>query len=586
MSQGSSGKLADTTFNTSPDDKLAVIDVYENESAGVENSFQDEYHKGDSGDSLPDTGQSPLDSITDGFKQGNDLLDSVKDKANDFNKVLDGLKNGNLDSLNSLTGNSFSGIKQISDAVNQATRAANTVVGQATSAINAVTSIGNTLKSGLNAKSVLNRLANNNSLVKQVKDVIRKVGTIDSNIASLESSMGRASKLLGGDKSSQNTAIYGTRNKARDLEVPKPYDLPVSAAQTKVLVDKLKNINPTVGSAISELPPATQAALVRGFNSEVNKGLIVGDSKKAMQLSPEASKAVIVPLQKIIGTFTPETTQKTVVQDTHAVATLISGVSHIASKAGFKDTFSQITKNVTNKNVILSAAKPLITRAVDEGDMDTIVDLSKSSVYKEIKKVAPDIVRKTCYGAARPEGLGQQGFSSYYKKIKTAFDKIEPDWSTYRLSPTSTLINGACVSSNAFICDLIEATLNERKNSKLTGSNGQNVNDVLNGITSLGTSEDSIHDNTFTDSIENAVDQLNKEAFQKFQETGKGIIALPKDKEVPPTDEVEVPHVLTYDHEKFLLLASVFIDNSVPSEIERHFPFLHLRFEAMGTYNR
>lgn len=601
MANGSSGKLADTTFNTSPDDKLAVVDVYESGGGGVENSYQEKYSQNnDNGvaDSFKDIGKknsppgggsnplgggggNPLGGLNPfgggnplgGLGGSNPLGGLGGGGGNPLNSILNGLKSGNLGSLTSLAGGAFTGLKQISDIVNTVN-----------TAVNAVKTIGNTLKGGLNANALINRVANNLPLAQQIKGTIRNVGTIKSSSPSLESSMGRASNLLGGDRSSQNTILNGTVNKSRTIETPRPYDKPVSEAETTALVDKLKSISPQVSSAISDLPVNTQAALVRGFNNEdSNKGLLAASSTGVTRMNPEASKDVIEPIQKIIGNFSPNSTPKVKVQDTNAVATLLSGVSNIANKAGFKDTFSKITKKITNKDVILKAAKPLVTRAVDEGDIDMIVDLSKSSVYKELKNVTPDLVKKTCYQALRPEGLGQQGFSEYYRSMKTAFDRIDPKWNSYKPVGAAILIDGSCISSNAFICDLIEATLNERKNTKLTGSNGQNVKKE-NG--SLIDTDEPVQENIFTKGMQDAVEALNKEAYKKFREDISNTVTLPPETTQPPVEAVEPPPVLNYDNEKFLLLASVFVDNSIPSEIEKHFPFLHVRFQAMGTYTR
>ena len=297
MAQGSSGKLADTTFNTAPDDELAVVDVYENESSDVENSFQDEYHKaGGAADSFEDIGKG----LQDAAKGGGSIFDSLTKQAGGLNDILQGLKSGNLNSLTSLVGGSFGGLKQLSDMANQASslvsgikNGSNSItslvgngIGKVNSAIQAAKSIGNTLKGGLNASTILNSLSNNNSLVKQIQSAIRQVGAVQSNFSSLEHSLGRASSLLGGDRSSANTVSNGFANKASTVEKTKPYDTPVSKEQTKLLVDKLKAINPQVGSAISELPTATQEALVRGFTLEgTSKGLKVGTDKQTNALN-------------------------------------------------------------------------------------------------------------------------------------------------------------------------------------------------------------------------------------------------------------------------------------------------------------
>lgn len=579
MADGSSGKLADTTFNTSPDDKLAVVDVYENESSGIENSFQDEYHKsGDDTDLFDSIGKESGDSF--------DFAKDLKGNGGDFNDILDGLKSGNLDSLTSLTGGGLNGFKQISDAINQVTKSLTSGIGQSLSSLGSLSGLGNSLTGGLNINSLLDKLVSNIPLSREIKNAINSIGKIASNKSSLESSMGRASILLGGDRSSQNTIMNGTRNAAREVEKSKPYDTPPSPEQTKLMVNNIKQINTTIGSAVSDLPKATQEALVRGFNAqEMSKGVLVSNSTGVSKFNSEASKTVIEPLEKIIGSFNPEEKEKAVVQDTRAVSVLISGVTNIASKAGFKNTFSKLTKNIQNKEVIMTAAKPLLVRAIDEGDLDTVVDLSNASIHKELKTIAPDLVEKVCYKTLRPLGMSQQSFANYYKNIKIAFQRIDPDWCFYKVNKDKTLINGYCIGFNSFMCDIIEAKLNELNNTKLKGEAGQDVSAVkLNG-TAIVHCETEVYSSAFSEGLEQAIDSMNKESFQKFAADGTKIIALPPEKETTEPTVPTVPLVLDYSSEKFLLLASVFIDNSVDSEIERHFPFLNIRFKTRKLLN-
>lgn len=580
MATGSSKKLAPTTFQTKPDNDLAVVDVYENSGGGIENSFQEAYHKvNETFDDFASLGKSAIG------KSGS-FIDSLNKQTSNFNNILNGIKSGNLNSLFNLTGGTSTGLKQLADLV----RGARSNITGLTRTVNNIATLGNSLKGGVNNKNFLNRVMNNIPLGRQINDIIQETGRIKQDKASLENSMGRASTILGGDRSSMNTIVNGTRNNAVNVQTPGIFDKAVTTQDTANMINRFAAISPTIGSAIAELPAATQAALTRGFSDDnLNKGLIVTDTGKVSRIGTDVSPEVVNPINKIIDSFTgrPSTEAKT--QDPGAIAGLISGVSNIASKAGIKDTFTTLTKNITNKEIVAAAAKPLAIRAIEEGDLDTIIDLSKSRASTDLKSFAPTMVESVCLKVLRPEGMSQQQFAPYYETVKEAFEAIDSQWAVYVCGDGFKLVNGAVICSNAFICDIIEALLNERNNKQINPENRQDVNSPILSSEQLTETDIEPPMDSFAADLEKEVDALNKDSYNQFLEDGDTIIVIPE----TPTPEPENPDpepdpkpVLDYTNEPFLLLASVFIDNSVHSEIEKHFPELNQRFIEMGTYNR
>ena len=585
--KGASGKLAKTTFETKPDNNLAVVDVYESGGGGIENSFQEAYHKANAAfDDFASLGKSALGS-------SNSLIDSLNKQVSNINGILNGIKSGNLNSLFNLTGGTSTGLKQLSDLVRGGVNTVNGI----TRGVNNLTNLGNNLKGGLNTKGFLNRLANNIPLGRQIQDLIRDTGRIKQAGDSLESSMGRASNMLGGDRSSMNTVVNGMRKPATQIENPGRFDKQVTTQDTANMIQRFADISPDIGSALAGLPQATKEALTRGFSDEsLNKGLIVTDKNKVTRIGPEVSPDVVKPINQIVDSFTGRSPTQSQTQDPGAIAGLISGVTNLAAKSGIKDTFTTITKSITNKEIISQAAKPLAIRAIEEGDMDTVIDLSKSKASGDLKSFAPNMVESICYNTLRPEGMSQQQFAPYYQEVKSAFTAIDPNWSTYASGSGNKLINGAVICSNAFVCDIIEAMLNELNNPKLTPKNRQDVQSVILSPEQLTNTDVEPPVDTFAAELEKEVDALNKDSFKEAFENGDTIITPPEDPKPgeegegtdPTTPEVPDPEPvpMTFHDEPFLLLASVFVDNSVQSEIEKHFPELNQRFLAMGTYER
>lgn len=293
------------------------------------------------------------------------------------------------------------------------------------------------------------------------------------------------------------------------------------------------------------------------------------------------------PLNDIISSFTGRPAAQAQTQDPAAIAALVSGVTNVASAAGIKGVFSTMTEGITNKDIVVSAAKPLMMRAIETGDLDTLIDVSKSKASSEIKRFAPDVIASTCYNVQRPEGMSQQEFSSHYEEVKTAFNAIDPDWMNYKGSLGNNLLNGYCLCSNAFICDIIEAAINERKNPGITKATRQIANNKSQSGDKLTATEEPSYDgNEFVAEMERAVDFVNQENLEKMVAEGKTVIQIPP--VVPPLEPQPEPEAAPIDlsNEKFMLLASLYVDCSFYSEMEKHFPHLHERFKLMGTYDR
>ncbi len=579
MATGASSKLAKTTFQTNPDNKLAVRDVYESTGGGIENSFQEAYHSVNSSfDSFASLGKTALGST-------GSIIDTFNKSTDSFNSILNGIKSGNINSLFALTGGTSTGLKKLSDL---ARGVVNNVNGL-TRTVNNLSTLGNSLKGGLNNQGYLNRLMGNIPLGRQIQDLIRDTGRIQQAGNSLEQSMGRASNILGGDRSSMNTVVNGTRNRADDAATPKRFDQQVTTQDTQRMVERFSAVSPDIGAAIAELPQATQAALTRGFSDEnLNQGLVVTNKDNITRIGSDVTPEVVAPLNKIIDSFTGRPPEQGKTQDPGAMAGLISGVTNIATKSGIKNTFSTITDKIENRDVIVQAAKPLAIRAIEEGDIDTIIDLSKSKASTDLRSFAPNMVESVCYGSLRPEGMTQQQFAPYYEDIKRAFTAIDPKWDTHASAGGVILVNGAIICSNAFICDIIEAKLNELNNPKITPKNRQDVKSVVLKPDQLVETDLEEPLDNFAKELEKEVDALNKDSFQELMDNNETIIRIPKEDEAAPMALAAAAEPVTpdYSNEPFLLLASVFVDNSVEAEIEKHFPELNQRFLLMGTYDR
>ena len=593
MASGASNKLATTTFETAPDNALEVVDVYTSESSGVENSFQDAYHSlSDNFDSLAGQAKSALATVNGLAGQAKGAVSGVTGKVNSalgvvgsikagvskFNSVLGGLKRGDLSSLVALTGGTSNGLKQIADVARSVTSGVN----QVKSAVNAVSTVAANLKGGINIKGVLGAVESNLPIAKQIRSTIRDVGGIANSVSSLEGSINRASQLLGGDRSSLNTVLSGTLKKSGLMETLGKFDRAITTAQTSNVLNKFSNISSTIGNAIGQLPDAAQTALVRGLSNEaVDRGLILGSGDDLYRTQSEVASVVINPLNKIVDSFTGNTTITNVVQDTGALAGLVSGVTNLASKAGLRDTFSKMTQNITDSGVLQLAAKPLAMRAIEEGDLDMLMDLSKSGAATALTSLAPDIISSTCANVLRPEGLGQQGFAGLYDDVKTAFNAIDPQWSTYATPSGNAMVNGAAIASNPFMCDIIEASLNQAEHNGVVVQNVSSPNVTGTQLVPM-TLEPEM--DVFSAQLADNLARYQIENAQVDDEADVPVIAMARAMEIGAMIISGTPK--SFEQEPYMLLGSVYLDNTIDSEIENHFPGLFERFKLMDTFAR
>lgn len=584
----STGKLTDTVFIAGPDDSLGVVDVYDQSGGGVVNSYQEQYHA--VGDALDDF-LSGANSLAQELKSGLDFINSnlnaitnainsalglgnsiaqqfqsLKNSASGANKNgksnLDSIKNtlSSLGGIPSISGKKTTGILGSNGAaakglISSATRAENLFNPKTDTKNNiSIARVSDRLSGGLN-NEYRNKSTNNQSISLQetLSNSIVNYGSLSPLANNLSSAINNdLDVILGGDRAAVTSILNPSINRAGTLEKPTKHDNDNGTLTAERLIENLPHGE--LLTAIKDLTPQAQDILVRGLNMEkvyVDNKITVSGS--AAIISPQVSEQNKNAISNIISSITNgeyEVKSKTSGMN----CSVIAGVVHLASKSGFPKPFECIAKYETH-DVMVEVAKPLLKRAVEEGDFEMIKDISFTAVSKEIKAIVPNIISEIKARLKRPDNLSQQEYARYYKVVKDIFINIDVNWATFK-SGNIVAIDATGIAENPFFSDLLEAQLNELKSPELNLSNLQ-VSYPMDGI-------------------DNPTKLLNEiglgESKIVLDESGNEITIPPKKFTKPEVLKINPEH---YKDEPFLLLGKVFLNNSVDNEIKKHFPYFY-----------
>ena len=605
------GKLTDTVFIAGPDDKLGVLDVYEQSSPGVVNSYQENFH---------DVPSALDDFLSDGLNAAAGVMDFVSSNLNSISDAIEsaygmvnGVIGGVMGAVNGVMGVVSGVVGTISGAIGAVTGAVSNVVGGVVravgSAIGNVASVlggflelpikvisgivgaGSTLaanfvntvgriEKALNVKidfnsvlaigklsdrlsgslnTVRNGFTNKKplSIAELLTRAIVNYGAMDPRSNSLSGSINRdLDRLLGGDRASAVALTRPALNRASTLNHSSAFDQRHSTLSLDTLLSTIDNADLHV--AIKDLTPAAQAVLVRGLKQEqVFTGNKIAVNGAASVISPQVSVQNKKAIESIISAVTGD------VYPVHTRAEgsqvgVMSGVVHLASKAGFPKPFTTITKN-QSPTAMVEIAKPLLKRAIEEGDFEMIEDVCSTPVSKSAARIVPQLIQETKVNLKKPQNLSQQEYSNYYMQVKNVFEKVNPNWSKYE-SGKIKAVDATGICENPFLADLIEAQLNTMKAPEANLSNTQlaypksqidNPTELLNSI--------GLPESTFV-----------------TDEDGQEVEVKPIPWKKPELLKLEQS---SFKDEPFLLLGRVFLNSTVDSEIKKHFPYFYETLE-------
>lgn len=598
----STGKLAPTVFIAGPEDKLGVVDVYEQSSDAIVNSYQEQFHN--VMDSL-DGFLSGISGLGKGFKAGldfvntnlnaiggaiksaygmvNGVISTVKGAVNNVMGVVNGVVNTVTGVINDVKNGYNSAVGVLNGIVNFPGRTLSGILGfgghLANSFLGTINRISNVfdpsiafrgvvaigrvsdrLSGGLN-NSYRNKSASNQSATLQetlAKSIVN-YGSLNPVANKLSSSINNdLDIILGGDRGAITAITRPAIDRAGSLAKPSTFDKNNGTLTFDRLIDNVTDTN--LSSALKDLTPEAQDILVRGLTEEktFNDNKIAVDGNAAV-LSPQISDQNKAAISDIINTITGGNYEVKSRND-GAEINITAGVVHLASKAGFPKPFETIAKHKTPE-VMLEIAKPLLRRAVEEGDFELIRDIASTAVKHEIPVIVPNLIKEIKAKLKKPEKLTQQEYARYYKVVKGIFASIDSTWTRFKSGKVDA-IDATGIAINPFFADLLEAQLNEMKNPELNLGNLQIAYPM--------------------DGLSNPTKLLNQiglpDPTTKVDADGE-VIVIPPNKFTKP--EVLKIDPKQYRDEAFMMLGKVFINNTVDSEIKKHFPYFYETLETI-----
>lgn len=131
---------------------------------------------------------------------------------------------------------------------------------------------------------------------------------------------------------------------------------------------------------------------------------------------------------------------KASVHDPANNSTYISGIVKTAANNGLNGFYyelaamtsdpAKLEKAGISKNDIVMAGVMSLREAAGRGDVNTIIDISKSVVASDIRAVVPGIVSELYDAFPSPGDIPESQIDAYYSKLRSALSLLDPSWSS------------------------------------------------------------------------------------------------------------------------------------------------------------
>lgn len=566
-------KLAKTTYEAGPDDELIVKDVYKDTSSAVYNSFQE-----------TDTDVYNLIDKIPRLNIGNLLIKinaAYKNARASLSLSVAGAAAGlsGLDKLGgfgaALGASGFGGLAGLSSG-SFGSLGASGVLGKLgnVGVLGALGSLGNLGSVGELKTIVATAQASMGGISSLVSGVNLTVSTTSGLQASI---MGQLNVAMGGDTGAflsiaanviqQNSVVKTSTNSLNNYS---DFDTRVGYVGLDNLSKQLSSGNLDVFSSINDLPSSVTSSLNGGMSdSQITGNVVAQVGNTLTQLHSSVSSEAAEPIANIVNALS-NNQYDVKITNRGASAALISAVSHIGNQLNMPNVFAAIASNVEDKSVLLEAAKPLVQRALEQGDIKTIESIASTKIASSITSIAPAVIPTILTTMQKPEGLAQQDYAKYYQAVKESFEAMDSSWTTYNRSGTDC-VNAASLKDNWFVFDLIRSKLNELMSSNTYVANIQSVyGDNLDSGSSVTEALSTLLSSTSADTTSTAVD-LSNVVVSDFDYTTEGDgVNTPKD--TMTVTESTTTKTFDFSNEPFMLIASMYSEDSVDTCLKRDFP--------------
>lgn len=476
--------LAHPTFSSKPDDAVAAIDVYNQKTDAVINSYQE----------TPEQATGIFDKLTvaDATSLADEVTDTLKSGAEAAFAVARGVVTGDYFKAGSDALSAFGIGKGEAGSVLQ------TALKAASKAQGLVRNLGN-------AKSISQILAAGGAYAGRDGAALTKlaysVGSLDNNLSSFKS-VGKISNLTGLSR-----------------------QLSLGAGMSNAVGSILGDMSPSMAESYNA---AAKTALDIAPNL-VKEGKVIAG--KAMNAANAATAS------KAIAEFTGGT-YSTEVSDSAGLAGSVAGLAYVGHQSGLPGTFGALTDSIDDDRVCKAAGVPLMQSAATTGDVTLFMDVANSRVGDQMCSAIPELASGIISTAVPPENLAQQEYGNYYDRFSGSLDIVKPDWQNYSREG-GYLVNAAYVAQNPFMGDMVCSKMNSSMGSE--ESDSQSVFELP------------------TDGL----DSPTRKSRPSFMDQMKSSFAT--DDAVPETPPAEA----------FMMLGTVFPEESVDAGFEEHFPFYH-----------
>jgi hypothetical protein len=208
----------------------------------------------------------------------------------------------------------------------------------------------------------------------------------------------------------------------------------------------------TLKSTFRDLSEGVQKAFKAGAGvGSVAKAVFNGQTSQLIKRGLNDARTI----STMVDRFT-KGNYKVNFKDFGSVSGLVSSLAYEGSRLGLPNTFTTMAATISEKGILLASARDLIPRAIKNRDMNLFLDMSNSSIGRDLRNLNPNGIRSMVSGFKIRKGDAAYQLSNYYDQVSTGFSRVDPLWKSYSRNGNQVM-SASQISASDDFKRLIEA---------------------------------------------------------------------------------------------------------------------------------
>lgn len=147
--------------------------------------------------------------------------------------------------------------------------------------------------------------------------------------------------------------------------------------------------------------------------------------------------------------------------DKGALAGIVTSLVKEGTGLGLPNVFSSLAQGITDKSILMNAAKSLLPESLQKGEYKILLDVAESALNGNLKSVVPKLAGTLLQNLNLPIDLKKIDYDKLYDKLTKVLDDNDSGWMNAKQGSDTTAVNASYTANNSKVTALFQAKLNQ-----------------------------------------------------------------------------------------------------------------------------